>query len=47
MLWNPAVSDPSGTLAVGGRMSTIKYEAADQVDPNLIDTWLAEVHARL
>jgi hypothetical protein len=47
MIWSPAVSDPSGTLVGGDRMSTIKYESADQVDPNLVDTWLAEVQARL
>ena len=47
MIWNPAVSDPSGTLTEGPRMSTIKYETADQIDPNALDTWIAEVSGRI
>jgi hypothetical protein len=47
MIWNPAVADPSGTLMEGPRMSTITYASADQIDPNALDTWLAEVQARL
>ena len=47
MIWNPAVPDPTGTLTEGPRMSTIKYSSVDQIDPNALDTWLAEVQARL
>ncbi len=47
MIWNPAVSDPSGTLIEGVRMSTIKYESVDQIDTNALDTWIAEVQGRL
>lgn len=47
MIWNPEVSDPTGELTAGNRMSTVKYESADQIDTNALDTWIAEVQGRI
>lgn len=47
MIWNPAIDDPSGELTPGNRMSTIKYESADQIDTNALDTWIAAVATRI
>ena len=46
-IWNPPVDDPTGTLAAGPRMSTIKYSSVEQIDVDALDTWLAQVRARL
>lgn len=46
MIWNAApIDDSSGVLVPGPRMSTVKYESADQVDPAQVAGWLAQATA--